>query len=326
MNTLNRVTIFFGLFIISACGGGGGGGGSDSDSGMGYGSGSSNTAPIITNSSFNISVVENQTSAFTITATDANGDSLTYSIGGTDASLFQVSSSGVVTFIIAPDFENPSDADANNVYLLTASVSDGSASDTESFTVTVTNDTSDDITTQGFDGTVLAMGPVQSATVCIEVNSGTCNGSQFNTTSAQDGTFSLTVDAGTTGVIRSEGGFDPVTNVQFEDSDSLALSQPVSDQNFLVTPLSTMLNEYNSTDYGTLKTKLGIDSNFMIRFDNPFSNLTSTAYNKAAVVYTQTVIMYDLLKALNPNPTSNSNTYGSINNFTLISFRYDKFC
>ena len=309
MNTLNKVTIFFGLFIISACGGGGGGGGSDSDSGMGYGSGSSNTAPVITNSSFNISVVENQTSAFTITATDANGDSLTYSLGGTDASLFQVSSSGVVTFVTAPDFENPADADTNNIYLLTASVSDGSASDTESFTVTVTNDTSDDITTQGFDGIVLAMGPVQSATVCIEVNSGTCNGSEFNTTSAQDGSFSLTVDAGTTGVIRSEGGFDPVTSLQFEDLESLALSQPVTDQNFLVTPLSTMLNEYNSTDYGTLKNKLGIDPNFMIRFDNPFSNLTSTAYNKAAVVYTQTTIMYDLLKALNPNPTSNSNTY-----------------
>ena len=118
MNTLNRVYIFFGLLLISACGGGGGGGGSDSDSGMGYGSGSSNTAPVITNSTFNISVVENQTSAFTISATDANGDSLTYSLSGTDASLFQVSSSGVVTFVTAPDFENPSDADTNNIYLL----------------------------------------------------------------------------------------------------------------------------------------------------------------------------------------------------------------
>ena len=93
------------------------------------------------------------------------------------------------------------------------------------------------------------------------------------------------------------------------DSESLSLSQPVTDQNFLVTPLSTMLNEYNSTDYETLKSKLGIDSNFMIRFDNPFSNLSSSANNKAAVVYTQVTILYDILEAINPNPSSNSNTY-----------------
>ena len=59
MNTLNRVYIFFGLLLISACGGGGGGGGSDSDSGMGYGSGSSNTAPVITNSTFKFLELEN---------------------------------------------------------------------------------------------------------------------------------------------------------------------------------------------------------------------------------------------------------------------------
>ena len=43
--------------------------------------------------------------------------------------LFSVSSSGVVTFNAAPDYENPSDADANNVYDLMASVSDGSLSE-----------------------------------------------------------------------------------------------------------------------------------------------------------------------------------------------------
>ena len=192
---------------------------------------------------------------------------------------------------------------------MTATVSDGSLSDSEDFSVTVTNDTSDDVTTTGYDGTILVMGPIQGATVCIEASAGTCTGAQYTTTSAQDGTFSLTVDSGTSGVIRSEGGFDPVTNLQFMENESLALSQPVTDQNFLVTPLSTMLNEFNSTDYETLKSKLGIDSNFMIRFDNPFSNLDSATYNKAAVVNTQAAIMYDILNALNPNPTSNSNTY-----------------
>ena len=309
MSTLNKVYTLVCLFIIASCGGGGGGGGGGMG-GDGYGGGSStNSPPSINNTVLNVSVAENQTSAFTISATDPDGDSLSYSISGTDNSLFNVTNSGVVSFITAPDFENPSDANSDNVYEIRASVSDGTASVSADFTVTVTNDTSDDVTTEGFDGTILAMGPIQSATVCIEVSSGTCDGSQYSATSAQDGTFSLTVDAGTTGVIRSEGGFDPVTSLQFMDSESLSLSQPVTDQNFLVTPLSTMLNEYNSTDYETLKSKLGIDSNFMIRFDNPFSNLSSSANNKAAVVYTQATIIYDILEAINPNPTSNSNVY-----------------
>ncbi len=307
MNTLKKVNLLICFFVITACGGGGGGG----SMGDGYGSnsGNMNSAPNITNTTFAISVEENQTSAFTITATDSDGDTLTYSLSGTDSSQFAVSSSGVVTFSSAPDYENPADSNTDNVYEMTATVSDGSLSDSEDFSVTVTNDTSDDVTTTGYDGTILVMGPIQGATVCIEASAGTCTGAQYTTTSAQDGTFSLTVDSGTSGVIRSEGGFDPVTNLQFMENESLALSQPVTDQNFLVTPLSTMLNEFNSTDYETLKSKLGIDSNFMIRFDNPFSNLDSATYNKAAVVNTQAAIMYDILNALNPNPTSNSNTY-----------------
>ena len=198
MTTFNRVLILVGLISISACGGGGGGGGDSYSAPVAP----SNSAPTITNTTGNYSVPENQTSAFTVTASDPDGDSLTFSISGTDSSLFTISSSGVVTFNAAPDYENPSDSGTNNVYDLSASVSDGSLSASKDFMVTVTNDTSDDITTEGYDGIYVAAGPVQGATICIEVNAGTCTGAQFTTTSAQDGTFSLTVDSGTTGVLR----------------------------------------------------------------------------------------------------------------------------
>ena len=102
-----------------------------------------------------------------------------------------------------------SDANIDNVYSLTASVSDGSLSDSKDFTVTVTNDTSDDVTTAGMDGVYIGPGPIQSATVCIEVTAGTCTGATYSATTAQDGTFSLTVDSDTSGVLRGEGGFDP---------------------------------------------------------------------------------------------------------------------
>jgi len=298
MNTFNRVVLLALSFVVVSCGGGGGGGG-----GSDYQPPAppANNAPTITNSTTSYSVVENQTSAFTITATDADGDALTFTIGGSDASLFTVSTSGVVTFNTAPDFESPSDADGNNVYDLMASVSDGSLNDSKDFTVTVTNDTSDDVTTEGYDGTYIGSGPIQGATVCIEVTAGTCTGAQYTDTTAQDGTFSITVDSGTTGVLRGEGGFDPVTNLQFNDDNSLALGQPVTSQNFVVSPLSTLMNEYDSggsTDYDTFKQKLGLDSSFMIRFDNPFDSLGSASSNKAAVVNTQLLVLHEVIKGI----------------------------
>ena len=143
--------VFISLITLAACGGGGGGG-SDAP-GSGYTS-PTNNPPSITNTNMNISVVENQTSAVTVNATDPNGDTLTYSLSGDDASLLSISNQGVVTFNTAPDFENPSDGDTDNVYKITVTVSDGSLNATANFEITVTNDTSDDVTTSNYDGTL----------------------------------------------------------------------------------------------------------------------------------------------------------------------------
>ena len=299
MNTLNRVVLLISLFVIASCGGGGGGGGNDYEAPPA----TSNTGPEITNTEFNITVQENQTTAFQVFARDYDGDTLTYSLSGTDSALMSVSSSGLVTFNTAPDFENPSDSNSDNVYGVTATVSDGSLTDSESFMITVTNDTSDDVTTEGYDGTLVAAGPVQGATVCIQVNTGNCTGAQYTTTTTQDGTFSLTVDSGTTGVLRGEGGFDPVTNLQFGEGDSLALGQPVTDQNVVISAISEIMNEDNNTDYDTFKTKLGIDPSFMIRFDNPFSNLDNATSNKVAVINTQLSVLGKVLEAIHTSTT-----------------------
>ena len=55
-----------------------------------------------------------------------------------------ITDAGVVTFNAAPDFEVPSDANADNVYMIVAAVLEGSLSDSKTYQVTVTNDTSDD--------------------------------------------------------------------------------------------------------------------------------------------------------------------------------------
>ena len=87
------------------------------------------------------SVAENQTSVGTLTATDPNGDALTFSIsGGVDENLFSLDgTSGVLTFLSAPDYESYADSGTDNIYNLTVVVSDGSLSATANLVVTVTD-------------------------------------------------------------------------------------------------------------------------------------------------------------------------------------------
>lgn len=88
------------------------------------------------------SVAENGTAVTTVTATDVNpGTTFSYSInGGADAARFAInSSSGVLSFVSAPNFEAPTDAGANNVYDVTVQVSDGALTDAQAIAVTVTD-------------------------------------------------------------------------------------------------------------------------------------------------------------------------------------------
>ena len=295
-------SLIISIALITACGGGGGG---SSDSGGGYGN--TNSPPNITNTNTNISVQENQTSAFTVSASDPDGDTLTYSISGNDVSQFTISTSGVVEFVNAPDFENPSDANSDNIYEVTVTVSDSSLTDTANFMVTVTNDTSDDVTTDNYDGNLVLSGPIQSADICYVASiSDMCSDAEFKTTTAQDGSFSLSFDTDETNwIIKSENGFDPNSNWQIGAGEGAAIGQPVTSQNFIISPISTMLYLYdNNTDYETLKTKLGIDSDFMIRFDNPYTSLSSSESRKVAAINTQLVVLYEVLKEIHTYETN----------------------
>ena len=90
------------------------------------------TSPSIS-SSATASVAENQTSAITIAASDTN--TISYSVSGDDSASFSVnSSSGVVTFDSAPDYET------KTYYSFTATATDTAGNtDTQSVTITVTD-------------------------------------------------------------------------------------------------------------------------------------------------------------------------------------------
>ncbi len=90
------------------------------------------------------SVAENSTAVTTVIASDADlpSDTLIYSItGGADAAKFAiVPATGVLTFKAAPDFENPSDANHNNIYQVTVTVADAIGQlDSQALSVTVTD-------------------------------------------------------------------------------------------------------------------------------------------------------------------------------------------
>ena len=96
-------------------------------------------APTIT-SAPDASTPENNTTTFTASATDPESNPLSYSLSGTDATNFTIDpGSGAISFTAVPDYENPADSDANNVYSLTLEVSDSTHSTSQALSITVTN-------------------------------------------------------------------------------------------------------------------------------------------------------------------------------------------
>ncbi len=105
-----------------------------------------NDAPIISSdgggATASLSVAENQTTVTTVTSTDVDGGVPTYSIaGGLDAALFAIdAATGELTFASAPDFENPTDTDTDNVYEVTVEVNDAAGgTDSQTISVAVTD-------------------------------------------------------------------------------------------------------------------------------------------------------------------------------------------
>ena len=149
-------------FILASCSEG-------RDSGGGnFCSNAPNSAPVITtNNDDYIYMQENQTIAFTVEATDADGDVINFTKNQNDDGGLYINGStlfnsedlididkftGVVTFNEAPDYENPVDTDGDNIYKIYLSVNDEKDCFTpyvrnriyKIFEIKVTNDPSDD--------------------------------------------------------------------------------------------------------------------------------------------------------------------------------------
>ena len=88
---------------------------------------------------YRVDVAENSNGTIHVATTiDSEQESLTYSLSGTDADDFNIdSSSGAISFVSTPDYENPTDENEDNVYELTFEVSDGTTATLQELVITV---------------------------------------------------------------------------------------------------------------------------------------------------------------------------------------------
>ena len=101
----------------------------------------------------NTDYAENRTDdVATYTAMDPEEATITWSLSGTDADVFDISSGGVLTFGSSPDYEMSADADNNNIYMITVNASAGTDMDSLDVTVTVTDE--DEVPTIAGDATI----------------------------------------------------------------------------------------------------------------------------------------------------------------------------
>ena len=219
-----------GVIVVSGCGGGGSGG-------------SGNWAPTVSEPGA-LSLMEGTTYVTTMVVSDPENDDISIELAGADGGAFTLTegeSASVgqlrpeIYFTAAPDFENPSDSNADNVYEVTLSAADGSSSTSIDLTITVTD---------AFEGRVVD-GPVAGAEVFVDIN---CNkevdADEPTGVTDEDGFFqipSFTPLPECEAKLIAQGGTDTHTG---QELPNLALVSDVPEDltdTVAVTPLTTVL-------------------------------------------------------------------------------------
>ncbi len=201
-----------------------------------------NRAPVFTEgSSATRTVAENTGSGVdigtTASATDADNDTLSYSLGGTDAAAFSIdSSSGQLQTKSALDYETKSS------YSVIVTVSDGELTDSITVTITVT-DIDEDVPVDNVVGTkddetpnnapVFTEGSSASREVAENTGSGVNIGSAVSATDADEDTLTYSLgentDADEFSIDSSSGQLKTSATLDYETKDSYSVTITVSD-------------------------------------------------------------------------------------------------
>ena len=186
-----------------------------------------NRAPAFSSNTATRSIAENtgsgQDIGAAITATDADGDDLTYSLGGTDSASFAiVSSSGQLQTKSALDYESKSS------YEVTVSVSDGSLEDTITVTINVTDVAEN-------SAPVFGEGDTATRSVAEDTGTGQDIGSAVAATDADSSdtlTYSLGgTDAASFAIVSTSGQLRTKSALDYESKTQYEVTVSVSDGN-----------------------------------------------------------------------------------------------
>ncbi|MEL1227168.1 MAG: Ig-like domain-containing protein, partial [Candidatus Neomarinimicrobiota bacterium] len=161
-------------------------------------------APVVTSSDvFNAD--ENQTTIDIVSASDPEGSSITFELSGTDANSLSISSSGILTFNSAPNYE------LKNVYSIDVNIGDGINTTTQNLTINI-NDINDVplVTSASYDLNLLPQDQTSKAIMLSAtdedgdtltysiINNGTYGTASFSAQSATE-TINVSVAANNSG-------------------------------------------------------------------------------------------------------------------------------
>jgi hypothetical protein len=194
------------------------------------------SAPVINTTAIS-NIAEGVTAITTISASDADDTTLSYSLSGTDVASFAISTSGVLTLITASDYETKTS------YSVTVAVSDGTNTTTKAFTVGVTDSIEATALTVGADNAATGSGSdnITATELTLSVQDtlagGTGNDSLTLTVGADASADNLTfIMSGIETLVLATGG-DTATQA----SDTMSLTMDLTD----VTDL-TLINDTRS--------------------------------------------------------------------------------
>ena len=188
----------------------------------------SNNSPVFDEgSSTSRTVVENTGSGVDIgtavSATDTDGNTLSYSLGGTDASSFSIdSTTGQLRTTASPDYETQS------TYTVTLTVSDGSLTDS----ITVTINITDVDETPSNNSPVFDEGSSTSRTVVENTGSGVDIGTAVSATDTDGNTLSYSLggtDASSFSIDSTTGQLRTTASLDYETQSTYTVTLTVSD-------------------------------------------------------------------------------------------------
>jgi len=201
-----------------------------------------------------INLPEGMSKVTTLVFSDLKKDKFKQNLsGGEDRDKFLFSPDGKLTFAITTDFENPMDANKDNIYRITITASDDKKTLIQDVKITVTNN---------LEGRVVD-GPLSNSTLFIDLNGDLHqDDNEIAVSSDSQGFFAIPDSAGgclitdrCDALLVSLGGTDISTNTNMEGL--VLYGRSIPGQALNITPLSTLIAE--ADDPQTLVQALGFN-------------------------------------------------------------------